>query len=128
MAAVIDAKDLERLTRVAEDLADIEAADAARAEIAERGTVPWGEVGADLELDWPLRIKPSSAAARMLRKMDGRAQCALLTRNGDSRAGISAVPRERWARSGGGAHGGAPPCVVLGLPTSSRRSWLVLGW
>ena len=74
VAAVIDAKDLERLTRVAEDLADIEAADAARAEIAERGTVPWDEVGADLEFDWPLQIKPSPAAARMLRKMDGRTQ------------------------------------------------------
>ena len=71
---VIDAKDLERLTRVAEDLADIEAADAARAEIVERGTVPWDEVGADLEFDWPLQIKPSPAAARMLRKMDGRTQ------------------------------------------------------
>ena len=48
VAAVIDAKDLERFTRVAEDLADIEAADAARAEIVEHGTTPWGEVKADL--------------------------------------------------------------------------------
>ena len=47
MAAVIDADDLERLTQAAEDLADIEAADAARAEIAEHGTVPWDEVKAD---------------------------------------------------------------------------------
>ena len=32
----------------AEDLADIEAADAARAEIAEYGTIPWDEVKAGL--------------------------------------------------------------------------------
>ena len=48
VAAVIDADDLERLTQAAEDLADIEAADAARAEIAEHGTIPWEEVTADL--------------------------------------------------------------------------------
>ena len=48
VAAVIDADDLERLTQAAEDLADIEAADAARAEIAEHGTIPWNEVKADL--------------------------------------------------------------------------------
>lgn len=50
VAAVIDADDLERLTQVAEDLADMETADAARAEIAEHGTIPWGEVKADLGL------------------------------------------------------------------------------
>ena len=50
VAAVIDADDLERLTQAAEDLADIEAADAARAEIAEHGTIPWDEVKADLGL------------------------------------------------------------------------------
>ena len=48
VAAVIDADDLGRLTQAAEDLADLEAADAARAEIAERGTIPWEEVKADL--------------------------------------------------------------------------------
>ena len=48
VAAVIDADDLERLTQAAEDLADLEAADAARAEIAEHGTIPWNEVKADL--------------------------------------------------------------------------------
>ena len=48
VAAVIDADDLERLTQAAEDLADIETADAARAEIAERGTIPWNEVKAGL--------------------------------------------------------------------------------
>ena len=48
VAAVIDADDLERLTQAAEDLPDIEAADAARAEIAEHGTIPWNEVKADL--------------------------------------------------------------------------------
>ena len=50
VAAVIDADDLERLTQAAEDLADIETADAARAEIAEHGTIPWDEVKADLGL------------------------------------------------------------------------------
>lgn len=55
VAAVIDADDLKRLTQVAEDLADIEAADAARAEIAEHGTIPWGEVKAGLGLAFPSR-------------------------------------------------------------------------
>ena len=50
VAAVIDADDLERLTQAAEDLADIEVAEAARAEIAEHGTIPWNEVKADLGL------------------------------------------------------------------------------
>ena len=50
VAAVIDADDLERLTQAAEDLADIEAADTARAEIAKHGTIPWDEVKADLGL------------------------------------------------------------------------------
>ena len=50
VAAVIGAEDLERLTQAAEDLADIEAADAARAEVAEHGTISWGEVKADLGL------------------------------------------------------------------------------
>jgi len=48
VAAVIDADDLERLIQAAEDLADIEAADAARAEIAKHGTILWNEVKADL--------------------------------------------------------------------------------
>ena len=48
VAAVIDADNLERLTQAAEDLADIEVAEAARAEIAEHGTIPWNEVKADL--------------------------------------------------------------------------------
>lgn len=50
VAAVIDADDLARLTQAAEDLADLEAADASRAEIAEHGTIPWDEVKADLGL------------------------------------------------------------------------------
>ena len=50
VAAVIDAEDLERLTRAAEDLEDIKAADAARAEVAEHGTIPWDKVKADLGL------------------------------------------------------------------------------
>ena len=48
VAAVIDADDLARLTQAAEDLADLEAADASRAEIAEHGTISWEEVKADL--------------------------------------------------------------------------------
>ena len=50
VAAVIGAEDLERLTQAAEDLADIEAAHAARAEIAEHGTIPWAEVKTALSL------------------------------------------------------------------------------
>ena len=51
VAAVIDADDLERLTQAAEDLADIEAADAARAEIAEHGAISWDEVKTDLGIE-----------------------------------------------------------------------------
>ena len=51
VAAVIDADDLERLTQVAEILADIEAADAARAEIAKHGTISWNEVKAGLGIE-----------------------------------------------------------------------------
>ena len=47
---MIDTDDLKRLTQAAEDLADIEAARAARAEVAEHGTIPWDEVKADLGL------------------------------------------------------------------------------
>ena len=50
VAAVIDAEDLERLTEAAEDLADIEAAHATRAEVAEHGPIPWDEVKAGLGL------------------------------------------------------------------------------
>ncbi len=50
VAAVIDAEDLDRLIEAAEDLADIEAAEAARAEIEEQGTLPWEQVKADLGL------------------------------------------------------------------------------
>ena len=46
MAAVINADDLERITQAAESPADIEAADAARVEIAERDTIPWDTVKA----------------------------------------------------------------------------------
>ena len=48
VAAVIDAEDLERLAQAAEGLADIEAADSARAEITKHDTILWGEVNADL--------------------------------------------------------------------------------
>ena len=51
VAAVIDVEGLERLTQTVEDLADIEAADAARAEIAEHGTIPWDEVKAGLGIE-----------------------------------------------------------------------------
>lgn len=50
VAAVIDADDLDRLIEAAEDLADVEAARAARAEIADEGTIPWDQVKADLGL------------------------------------------------------------------------------
>ncbi len=51
VAAVIDADDLDRLIAAAEDLADIEAAAAARAELADGvPTVPWEQVKADLGL------------------------------------------------------------------------------
>ncbi|OUZ12179.1 prevent-host-death protein [Aeromicrobium sp. PE09-221] len=52
VAAVMDAEELERLVEAAEDLADIRAAAAARAEMAETGEapVPWEQVKADLGL------------------------------------------------------------------------------
>ena len=51
VAAVIDADDLDRLIAAAEDLADIEAAKDARAEIAHgQPPIPWEEVKADLGL------------------------------------------------------------------------------
>jgi prevent-host-death family protein len=52
VAAVIDADHLERLIEAAEDLADLEAAAAARAEMAETGqdAIPWEQVKADLGL------------------------------------------------------------------------------
>lgn len=53
IAAVIAVDDLDDLVRAAEDLADIEAAQQARAEMASTGQVPipWDEVKADLGLD-----------------------------------------------------------------------------
>jgi prevent-host-death family protein len=52
IAAVIDADDLDRLLELAEDMADIRAAEAARAELRETGAtpIPWEEVKADLGL------------------------------------------------------------------------------
>ena len=50
VAAVIDAEDLDRLLGAAEDLADIEAAHAARAEVSAQGSIPWDRVKADLGL------------------------------------------------------------------------------
>ena len=51
VAAVIDADDLDRLIAAAEDLADIEAARAAREEIDAGDTaIPWAQVKADLGL------------------------------------------------------------------------------
>ena len=51
VAAVIDADDLDRLITSAEGLADIEAAKAARTEIADgEATIPWEQVKADLGL------------------------------------------------------------------------------
>lgn len=51
VAAVIDADDLDRLIEAAEDLADIEAARASRAEVEVDGAVPWDEVKADLGIE-----------------------------------------------------------------------------
>lgn len=52
VAAVIDAEDLQRLIEAAEDLADIEAARAARVEMAgnDEAAIPWEQVKADLGL------------------------------------------------------------------------------
>ena len=51
VAAVIDANDLDGLIAAAEDLADIEAVQAARAELNEGETaIPWDQVKADLGL------------------------------------------------------------------------------
>jgi prevent-host-death family protein len=52
VAAVVDAEQLDQLIEAAEDLADIQAAAEARAEIAETGeaAIPWDQVKADLGL------------------------------------------------------------------------------
>ncbi len=52
VAALVDADDFEALVTAAENLADIEAARAARQEMAETGEapIPWDEVKADLGL------------------------------------------------------------------------------
>ncbi|MGX6448709.1 type II toxin-antitoxin system Phd/YefM family antitoxin [Patulibacter sp. S7RM1-6] len=52
IAAVIDADDLDRLLELAEDMADIRAAEAARTERRETAAapIPWDEVKADLGL------------------------------------------------------------------------------
>lgn len=52
VAAVIDADDLDRILEMAEDLADIRAAERTRAEMRETGQapIPWEEVKADLGL------------------------------------------------------------------------------
>lgn len=52
LAAVIDAADLQRLIDAADDLEDLQAARAARDEMAETGAaaIPWEEVKVDLGL------------------------------------------------------------------------------
>ena len=52
VAAIVDADHLEQLIEAAEDLADLHAAVAARAEMAETGqlAIPWDEVKSDLGL------------------------------------------------------------------------------
>jgi prevent-host-death family protein len=52
VAAVIDADDLDRILELAEDMADIRAAEAARAEMKATGEapIPWDQVKADLGL------------------------------------------------------------------------------
>ena len=74
VAAMIDTDDLKRLTQAAEDLADIEAARAARAEVAEHGTIPLGRGQGGPRTRMTHRIELSPAAARQLRKLDARAR------------------------------------------------------
>jgi prevent-host-death family protein len=52
VAALIDADDLDELLELAEDMADIRAAEAARAEMRATGEtpIPWEQVKADLGL------------------------------------------------------------------------------
>lgn len=52
VAAIIDADDLDRIIELAEDMADIRAAEQARAEMRATGEtpIPWDEVKADLGL------------------------------------------------------------------------------
>ncbi len=52
VAAVIDADDLDRILELSEDMADIRAAEQARAEMKTTGAtpVPWDEVKAELGL------------------------------------------------------------------------------
>ena len=52
MAAVIDADDLDQILELAEDMADIRAAETARAEMQATGEapIPWEQVKADLGL------------------------------------------------------------------------------
>ncbi|TCN53528.1 prevent-host-death family protein [Rhodococcus sp. SMB37] len=52
IAAVIDADDLDRLLALAEDIADLHAAEQARTEMHSAGAspIPWDEVKADLGL------------------------------------------------------------------------------
>jgi prevent-host-death family protein len=52
VAAVIDADDLDGILELAEDMADIRAAEAARAEMRSTGEtpIPWEQVKADLGL------------------------------------------------------------------------------
>lgn len=52
IAAVIDADDLDRILELAQDMADIRAAEQARAEMTATGAVPipWDQVKADLGL------------------------------------------------------------------------------
>jgi prevent-host-death family protein len=53
VAAIVDADDLDALLALAEDMEDIRAADAARAELRRSGDagIPWDEVKRDLGLE-----------------------------------------------------------------------------
>lgn len=64
VAAVIDADDLDRLIAAAEDLADVEAAAAARAEIdGGDPAIPWEQIKAELAwYDVPHSGRPSRGA------------------------------------------------------------------
>ena len=75
VAAVIDAGDLERILELAEDMADIRAAEAARDEMRATGEapVPWEQVKADLGAT-SYRVSLSPMAARQLRTLDAVAR------------------------------------------------------
>lgn len=77
VAAIVDAADLARLEAAAEELADVQAAARARAEVGLRlqAAVPWDDVKAQLELAWwnlrgSGRVVVAPTAAYRLRELE----------------------------------------------------------